>query len=313
MRIVAGVDGGGTGTTLVLSGGGSMQERKTFGPFNLNSIGEERYRELLSEIFRVIKQSGDCDAVCIGAAGISNPRVREIALETGREYGFSDNLMLRGDQEIALYGAMSGKAGAILISGTGSICSGRGRNGETIRAGGWGHLIDDVGSGYSIGRDVLKEVVRAYDGRGEKTLLTDLVQEYWKVSDMESIIKMIYGTGDKSNIAALSRVAEEGVLAGDAAAERVLEKNASELCELAGAVYERLKEEPLFMCLMGGLLTNDTVFRKIVTDKLSKNYPGIILKEPDMDAASGAALWAWDMYGTGDQRILRETLCRVIS
>lgn len=294
MKIVAGIDGGGTSTTLVLSEGNGLEtERRTFGPFNLNSIGEERYRELLSEILDTIARAGDCAMVCIGAAGISNPGVREIALETGEKYGLSGKLLIRGDQEIALYGAMSGKAGAILISGTGSICNGRGKNGEIIRVGGWGHLIDDVGSGYSIGRDVLKAVVRAYDGRGEKTLLTESVQYHWKVWDMEGIIAKTYSTLDKSNIADLSRIAEEAAGKGDQAALKLLEENAKELCGLVETMYDRLGEDTLQLCLMGGMLSHDTIFKKMVTERL-KGYRGILLKAPDMDAAAGAALWAWN-------------------
>lgn len=291
--IVAGIDGGGTGTTLVLlDRQGRQKTRKTFGAFNPNSIGEDNYRRLLAEIFDTILQAGDCGAVCIGAAGISNPLTAGAARETAEKYGLSGKLLLKGDQEIALYGAMSGKAGAILISGTGSICFGRTADGETVRAGGWGHLIDDVGSGYSIGRDVLRAVVRTHDKRGEKTLLTELVQKSWSASGIEDIIARTYSTADKSNIAALSRAAEEGAAAGDTVSLRLLEQNAGELCELAGTVYAGLGEKQLFLCLMGGLLTHDTIYRRLVTERLQKDYPDILLKEPDMDAAAGAALWA---------------------
>lgn len=293
IQIAAGIDGGGTGTTLVLlDSQGTQIARKTFGPFNPNSIGEDNYRRLLAELFDTVLQAGDCSAVCIGAAGISNPLTSGVAGEVARQYGLADRLFLKGDQEIALYGAMSGGAGAILISGTGSICFGKNTAGTSLRTGGWGHLIDDVGSGYSIGRDVLKAVVRAYDGRGEETLLTGLVQRSWEASGIQDIIARTYSTTDKSNIAALSRTAEEGAAAGDAVALRLLERNAEDLCELAGTVYDRLGEQQLSLCLMGGLLTHDTIFRRLVTERLHTDRPGILLKEPDMDAAAGAALWA---------------------
>ena len=294
--MVAGIDGGGTRTTLELwRGSGEDRTRRTFGPFNLNSIGEQKYRELLSEIFEAIAQSGECSKICIGAAGISNPDVGRIAHEAAEQYGFSDKLVLKGDQEIALYGAMSGGAGAILISGTGSICNGRDRNGRTVRVGGWGHLIDDVGSGYAIGRDVLTAVVRAYDGRGEKTVLTELVQNYWGCKSIGEIIAKTYLSTDKSTIAALSHAAEDGASAGDSTAKRILRKNAEDLCELAATVYRRLGEQTLPLCLMGGLLTHQTIFRQEVETRIKTGYEGILLKQPDMDAASGAALWAWNL------------------
>ncbi len=36
-------------------------------------------------------------------------------------------------------------------------------------SGGWGHLLDDHGSGYDIGLNALKAVLRSYDGRNAKT------------------------------------------------------------------------------------------------------------------------------------------------
>ena len=96
---------------------------------------------------------------------------------------------------------MSGGTGCILIAGTGSICTGITEDGKTARAGGWGHLIDDVGSGYALGRDALTAVVRAQDGRGAKTVLTDLVQKAWKVENIGQLIAETYSTADKSHIA----------------------------------------------------------------------------------------------------------------
>ena len=252
--MVAGIDGGGTRTTLELWKESEEDRiRRTFGPFNLNSIGERKYRELLSEIFETIAQSGECSKGCIGAAG------------------------------------------TILSSGTGSICNGRDRNGRTVRAGGWGHLIDDVGSGYAIGRDVLTAVVRAYDGRGKETMLTGLVQNYWDCKSIGEIIAKTYSSTDKSTIAALSHAAEDGASAGDSTAKKILQKNAKDLCELAFTVYRRLGEQTMPLCLMGGLLTHQTIFRQEVETRIKTGYEGILLKQPDMDAASGAALWAWNL------------------
>lgn len=297
MKIVAGIDGGGTGTTLeIWDDNGNKIARKTFGAFNLNSIGESSYKKLLSNIFETIVQAGDCRAVCIGAAGISNPQVKELTEETGERYSLSRKLILKGDQDIALYGAMSGKAGAILISGTGSICNGMGNDGTIVRAGGWGHLIDDEGSGYALGRDTLSAIVKAHDGRGAKTILTRLVQEYWQVTDINGLIAKTYSTSDKSNIASLSCLLDRGAKVNDMISMEIIRTNAQKLCKLVQAVSCRLMQNPLPLCLMGGLLTHDTVFCREVVNCLSSQYPEVVLKKPDMDAASGAALWAWRRF-----------------
>lgn len=51
--------------------------------------------------------------------------------------------------------------GIVVISGTGMIAYGYGPNGESARAGGWGPLLGDCGSGYDIGFEVLKAVARS--------------------------------------------------------------------------------------------------------------------------------------------------------
>ena len=296
MKTAAGIDGGGTGTTLeLLDDRGKLIERKKFGPFNINSIGEERFRELLWEIFEFLDRAGECGALCIGAAGISNPAVTALISEISREKGFSGKLLLKGDHEIALYGAMSGKAGCILIAGTGSICTGITADGRTARAGGWGHLIDDVGSGYALGRDALTAVVRAQDGRGTKTILTDLVQKAWKAENIGQLIAETYSTTDKSHIASLSPLVEQAGRQGDEAALAIIEKNAVELTELAAAVYRQLGKKELEISLLGGLLSHETLLREKFTLTLSIRLPEMKVKEPDMDAAAGAALWAFRM------------------
>ncbi len=47
---------------------------------------------------------------------------------------------------------------------------------RVARVDGWGNIMGDAGSGYWIGREALDAVMRAYDGRGPQTALTDVVR-----------------------------------------------------------------------------------------------------------------------------------------
>lgn len=300
MKIVAGIDGGGTGTTLeVLGIDQRIITRKQFGAFNLNSIGRERFIQVLRELFEVIMNIGDCLVICIGAAGISNEAVIHLIQEVAEGTGLHAKLMLKGDHEIALYGAMSGNPGSILIAGTGSICTGIDREGKVARAGGWGHLIDDVGSAYALGRDALSAVVCAQDGRREATLLTQLIMEYWSVTNLKQLVAKVYETKDKSNIASLSVLVEQAGQRKDPVALSILQKNARELTDLVLAVYQQLNIELLPLSMLGGLLVNDTLLRKELLSCLKEKCPMIQIKKPDMDAAAGAALWAWNSLNIG--------------
>ena len=79
------------------------------------------------------------------------------------------------DAEILLAAGSPTGPKLAMVCGTGSIVYGRTTTGELIRAGGWGYLFGDEGSGYAIGVAALRAVMQAYDGRGPSTLLTGLV------------------------------------------------------------------------------------------------------------------------------------------
>lgn len=292
MRFAAGVDGGGTRTTVECRApDGTVLCRRAFGPFNLNSVGEERFAALLEEIAAFLRETGECAALCIGAAGVSNPRVREL---TARAMEGLCPWRLAGDHEIALHGALSGGPGIALIAGTGSICCGKNSRGEFVRTGGWGHLIDDGGSGYALGRDILSAVVRQWDGRGEETVLSRLVMEHLEIDTPQELIAYVYG-GDKSRVAALAPLAGRAAEAGDRAALAIYEKNGAELGDLVLAAAKRLGISSGEAALLGGLLTGDGRLRGALTAYLADRAPGLRCTAPRQDAAAGAAMLALEL------------------
>lgn len=291
MRFAAGLDGGGTKTLVECrDGDGSVLYRETFGPFNLNSIGSARFSALLGEIAGFLAERGECVSLCAGAAGVSNPTVRELFGKAMAEAGIL-RWQLVGDHEIALWGALSGQPGCALIAGTGSICCGRNAAGEFARTGGWGHLIDDGGSGYALGRDALAAVVRQWDGRGQTTTLSELVERRLGLHDPQELVGYVYG-GDKSRVAAVSRLVSEAAQAGDAVAEAICRKNGAELALLATATARKLGMERCKVALLGGQLVHDPLLRDILKDILAQEAPGLACVEPEQDAAAGAALMA---------------------
>ena len=292
MRFAAGVDGGGTRTTVECrTMEGAALCREVFGPFNLNSVGEERFTALLEEIAAFLGKTGECAALCIGAAGVSNPRVREL---TARVMDGLCPWRLAGDHEIALHGAHSGGPGLALIAGTGSICCGRNERGEAVRAGGWGHLIDDGGSGYALGRDLLSAVVRQWDGRGEETVLTRLLLARLEIETPQELVAYVYG-GDKSRVASLAPLAGQAAAQGDRTALDIYARNGAELGELVLAAAKRLGMETGEVALLGGLLTGDGRLREALTAWLAERAPGLRCIEPRQDAAAGAAMLALEL------------------
>lgn len=201
MRYVAGLDGGGTKTAVTIADEqGMIVGTFVAGPLNYNGQDEASVRVTLAEIceeigLRCNNDLNACVAICIGAAGISNPVVKGRLTSGLRESGYTGNLVLLGDHETALCGAHEGRYGVIVIAGTGSICYGRNMSEDVHRAGGFGHLIDDEGSGYSIGRDLLSALVRASDGREEPTIISKLVYDQLELSTVQEIVGFVYDKG----------------------------------------------------------------------------------------------------------------------
>lgn len=289
---IAGIDGGGTHTRLEIR---DMENRtlrrEEFGPFNINSIGEAAFRNLLREVFAACGDMKDCAKICFGAAGISNPRMGEVLKEELNAVGFGGEWLLVGDQAIALRGAMD-CPGIIIIAGTGAICFGRNAAGETARSGGYGHLIDDGGSGYCLGRDMLAGAVQALDGRLQGSNVLDAVCRKLNAGP-EAIVPFVYNPKtDKAAIAAYASVALELAEQGDVYALDTLQRQARELARMVAAVQTRLGLEGCRIAPLGGLITHDNAYCRTVTERLSAL--GTVAPAAH-DALWGAAQMAWEM------------------
>ena len=286
---VCGVDGGGTKTTAICcSPDGKEIARRVFGPFNLNSIGTQAFESILKELVLFLNGTGNCRALCMGAAGITNSRVAECAKAVLGKAGIPYKLM--GDFEIAHTGALDGKEGIILIAGTGSVCYGKNSVGSTAMAGGWGHLIGDAGSGYGIGRDALSAVARMYDGYGEPTILKDLLARELKLDTAEEIVSYVY-SNDKSAVAALSPIVDKAYSMGDAVATQIIRSNAEALVQLVKAVASRLDFSSCNVAILGGLLENETALKAEFVELLHSST-NLHCVSPLHSAAEGAVLEA---------------------
>ena len=287
MRIVAGIDGGGTKTTLICKSIDDGRETVLkYGSFNINSIGNSAFRELLENIVADLERIGDCRALCIGAAGVSNAEMRSVVDDVFSRSSI-ERVSLVGDDDIAMEGALGGKPGIIVISGTGSIVKGKTQDGGVVRMGGWGHLIGDEGSAYGVARDAFIAITRMIDGVGPETSLMEL----FGIHDRAGLISAVYG-GDKGVVASYSVKVEEACLSGDHVAKSIIEDNANKLSTTVIEMARKLELERTKVAMMGGLLSNDTVFRRCFIDCISACSNGIDCIDPEHNAAEGAIMMA---------------------
>ena len=291
-----GWDGGGTKTEVcIIDKTGKILDERTFGPLNPNGADREQVRKTTRDAVNMMRlQPGGlkaCGGMIIGVAGISNRETATVLQNALQAAGWSGKCCMMSDHEIALAGAIKGHGG-ILIAGTGSVCYGKDKSGNYFRVGGFGYLIDDVGSGYAIGRDILAAVVRAADQREETTILSRLVAEKVGIQeqDMQALITWLYGSEiGKGEIASLASLLPEALDAEDPAGVRITQKAARELADLVCTGWRKTGMTDGELAMTGGILQHIPQIRSQVEEQIHAYYPKISIIDPHGTPAQGAA------------------------
>src|SRR5688572_10678128 len=258
MEYILGVDGGGTKTVALLGDlDGNVLARGMSGSSNANAVGFNAACLALESAVNMARKdhSGEISAMCLGLEGAGRKEDIE-QFQNWSIHKFPKTVVkVVSDAEILLMaGAASGPALA-LICGTGSIVYGRTVTGEFIRAGGWGYLFGDEGSGYGIGSAALRAVMQAYDGRGDETLLSKLVLERYGLHTPPELVHAIYGAElPRSEVATLSDLVEQAAGWGDSVAIAILETSARELVRTIAAVYPKLGTFAVPLVITGGTI-----------------------------------------------------------
>lgn len=299
MQYVIGIDGGGTKTVLEISDlQGDVLGKYEGGPCNLNSKGVDFVKSMLKELIQNSINDkklfiDDCMGICIGTAGAGRETERRIIGNIIRELKFIGELIITDDAETALYAGSGKGEGIILISGTGSICYGITSTGTKHRVGGWGHLIGDEGSAYNIAVKILNIVMKSYDGREEKTILTELVLKKLNLNNAEDLIEYVYRKGNgKNEIAAIATIIGEACDRGDKTAFRIVDETVYELFNHIETVVEKLSlcDKKISLVTNGSVINKNVFIRGKLEKLLIDKYPNIRMMQMKDDAAYGAVL-----------------------
>jgi N-acetylglucosamine kinase-like BadF-type ATPase len=305
-QFVIGMDGGGTKTAALLSElRGNVLVEQTGGPSNFQIIGVEKAAEVLFDLIeRCCREIGcsldDVRSIAAGLTGAGREGDRERMHNGLVEYARRREATLRqviieSDARVALEGAFKGNVGIILISGTGSIAFGKDQAGNVHRAGGWGRILGDEGSGYAIGRDALNAVTKDLDGRGKPTLLTNLVARQFGLSEQENIIAAIYR--DDFDVASVAPLVIEAATIRDVEASRILNNATFELAEHVRALLNKIEKasrvrHKVPLAFIGSVISSDNVFSNTLRNKIVFSLPQISIVKPEGPPAYGAVLLA---------------------
>lgn len=175
-RLYAGIEGSGSSrsTGVVADVHGNILTARSFGlrlcyrDDTLEDSAAHAYR-MLKEMLLTLEISVESfwrrgGILCIASHGIRTRHDREIRVpEIAKAAGFPVSQTIpTGDAEAVFAGTAMRHEGGCIVANTGAIVMGRGRS-QICMAAGRAVTLDDVGSGYWIGRRVLRNLCMQHD------------------------------------------------------------------------------------------------------------------------------------------------------
>lgn len=290
--VVIGIDAGGTKTVCQLADQDGRVLAEARGPgANLQNTGELHVEKVLHHLITQTTQEAAQwpAAVCVGMAGVDRAGEAAVVREILTRLAPRSHIVVVNDALVALEAGVPGASGVVLIAGTGSIAYGRNRDGRAARAGGWGYLLGDEGSGFWLGRQALRAVVRSSDGRGPHTLLTPRVLSHYSVARPQDLVREIYdGRFQPSTVAAIASEVNAAAEEGDEIALRLIDTGARELGLAARSVCDQLALTHGPVVLAGGMFRAVPRLRQRVVSHLTGRWPGMLVSPLSGEPASGA-------------------------
>ncbi len=301
MTPVAGVDGGGTTTrVLVLDAAGRVLGRAEGGAGRVAAGDAAGAADVVHDVVRVAAATAGVDlplrSLWCGLAGAGRPGPREAVRDLLGARNLAGTVSVGTDVDAALRDAFCrDEAGILLICGTGSIAVGTRPEGRRVRAGGWGPVLGDEGSGYWIGVAGLRAVVRARDGRGPDTTLHPRLLAAVGVDDVQALVPWS-AKADRGAVAGLAPEIVRTAATGDAVATALLEEAVRELVAQVRSVADRLEmPEGSGVALAGGLIGGGRPLRDPVEAALRR--AGFDILDREVRGERGAARLALEATG----------------
>jgi N-acetylmuramic acid 6-phosphate etherase len=305
-----GIEGGGTHTVaLIVDGRGGLKKRVEAGPANFRLLTDAQLEELLEGF------TTDCarpSAIGIGLAGVRDDKDRARLRAMVNRVWPGVPVAVGNDLETALAASSEApespaSARVVIISGTGSCVFGRTRAGESLKVGGWGHLLGDRGSGYEVGLKAARSCIQEYDRTGRWPALGERLLRVLLLNEPNDLIAWAQ-QAPKAAIAALAVEVFGAASEGDRLARRLVNETAASLAADGVSCARRLcgKRARVEFVLAGSVFSRQPTFARAVLRGIRSELPlarGSVLQR---EGAWGAVEMARAIVGGNglSQRVL---------
>ncbi|MCA9028817.1 MAG: N-acetylmuramic acid 6-phosphate etherase [Planctomycetaceae bacterium] len=311
-NLILGVDGGGSKTLAWLIDTASESQVPVgvgeSGPSNPLSVGWHTATANIDlAIDRAFKNARisrrQVAAACLAIAGTGRDLERQRLGQWAEQRRIAERILVTHDAHPVLIAGTSAFIRIALIAGTGSIAYGTSPQGEQARAGGWGQVFGDDGSGYSMARSALHAISRAFDRTGPATRLTDYVLQALNCSTVIDLREAVsHEAMDAKRLAQLAPLVISAAEKSDQVANDLVEEAANGLSDLVLAVHNQLQkgQETDFvdLALSGGILIHADRLRQRILDHIAE--AGVVVTNVTVvdNPIRGTLQLARDMLGT---------------
>ena len=289
---ILGVEGGGTKTSWVLvertESDLRVLDQGKLPPANFRLATADELRGMFRELPKEIARAG------VFLAGCGTEEDRHSLTRLCAEVWPQGKNVVGSDRDSGLAAALGAGDGIVVNAGSGSSVTGR-RDKRVENAGGWGHILGDVGGGYYLSLQALRLILREYDLHRGEVQFTSRILRALSLNTLDELVRWAQ-TADKMEVAMLAPVVFEAATGGDARVMEIIEEGARVLCEYTEAVATRLHVLAPKVVLLGGLFQRDSIYNHTFRRRLKKALPDARVANSERAPEFGAAWLAAEMH-----------------
>ncbi|MFL5955359.1 MAG: N-acetylglucosamine kinase [Gaiellaceae bacterium] len=301
MGLIVAVDGGNSKTALLAARSDGKVLAYEIGPgTNSHAVGAEAVADVIGALVAKAKLKEQADHGVFFLCGADLPSDIDGLERAIGGRGWARQLTVDNDTFALLRAGSDAPDVIAIICGAGINVVGRGGDGTIARYPSLGWETGDWGGAEMLGREVLRLSARAEDGRGEPTVLIDVVRSHFGTRTVEEVgVAVHYKQMPQSRLGELAPKVVAAAAGGDVIARSLLDLLADEIVLMSQRALRDLGVEEADVVLGGGMLHGgEGLLYETVVDRLpSSLHPVAAVDEPVV----GSALAALDAVGADER------------
>jgi N-acetylmuramic acid 6-phosphate etherase len=295
-NFVLGIDGGASKTVAILcDADGTMLGRAQVGGSNKQVSGVDATLTTLQQAIEAVFANAQIErqtvaAACFGLSGVDRPADHQLIQNWAEAHQITRWLSVVNDAQLVVAAGTPDGYGIGLICGTGSIAIGRNIQGQFSRAGGWGYLLGDEGSGYDISLKALRAACQAADGRGTSAMLLAALLQMWELSSADQLIPYVYNQADpRAILAELPPLVSRLALEGEPTCVTILHEAGADLASAVIAAADQIGlRHTIPLALAGSVVLKTPLLQTAMCETLATRGrpadPVIMVEDPALGA-----------------------------